>query len=388
MAIASTSPTTQQGRCIEEHGDDGLWRVALRYEPEQRRTLVTEADGGEWIYEYDENRTLVAIHDPYGGRRQWVLDDEGQVVSELGPDGRTTPALPVRRRGEELWPRRSLRLLPPAARRGAQPAQPARCIAWPTRRWSSSSAARSTRVSRARQRCTSCPTPSRPSPRACGAPRLRRASLVVRCDALGREIEEIDAAGRRQAWAYDASGNVVRYIDRDGREHATEIISWNLVGAEIDPLGQRTHVRLHGARTSRAYRRPGRQRERLRVRPEGSAGARACATAWCARSTSTISADQLVEKRDGAGQRAAALVDRGQRPALRAPPGLGRGPSLRLRRARPHPRAAADAVEVRRGFTAWGRLMLRRAGRSRRAAPLRGDGLARDDVLRALHRHL
>ena len=116
----------EQGRCIEEHGDDGLWRVALRYAPEQRRTFVTEADGGEWIYEYDENQTLIAIHDPYGGKRQLVLDDEGKVVSERRPRRPHPAALSVRRGGRELWPRRSLRLLPSAAGRGTQPAQPAR----------------------------------------------------------------------------------------------------------------------------------------------------------------------------------------------------------------------------------------------------------------------
>jgi RHS repeat-associated protein len=73
----------------------------------------------------------------------------------------------------------------------------------------------------------------RSSARAAGEPTDRH-------DTLGRKIEEIDAAGRRQAWAYDASGNVVRHVDRDGREHTTEIVSWNLVGADIDPLGQRT----------------------------------------------------------------------------------------------------------------------------------------------------
>ncbi len=78
------------GRCIEEHREDGLHRVALKHEPAERRTLVTKADGGVWIYEYDERGTLTRIADPHGGERRWVLDDEGRILEETGPDGKTT----------------------------------------------------------------------------------------------------------------------------------------------------------------------------------------------------------------------------------------------------------------------------------------------------------
>src|SRR5262249_25094902 len=60
-------------------------------------------------------------------------------------------------------------------------------------------------------------------------------------DALGRVREEVDAAGHHRSWQYDASGNVVCAVDREGREHRSAITSWNLIGAEVDPLGHRTH---------------------------------------------------------------------------------------------------------------------------------------------------
>src|SRR5262249_13913112 len=78
-----------EGRCVEEHGDDGLHRVSHRYEPEHRRTVVTRADGGVWIYEYDEHQTLVAIQDPHGGRRTWTVAGDGRILEEIGADGET-----------------------------------------------------------------------------------------------------------------------------------------------------------------------------------------------------------------------------------------------------------------------------------------------------------
>src|SRR5262249_15673896 len=76
-----------EGRCIESHGDGGLYRVALRYE--KGRTLVTEADSGTWAFVHDENGTLTAIVDPYGGKRKRIVDDEGNVMREVGPGART-----------------------------------------------------------------------------------------------------------------------------------------------------------------------------------------------------------------------------------------------------------------------------------------------------------
>ncbi|WP_438007091.1 RHS repeat-associated core domain-containing protein [Sorangium sp. So ce321] len=225
-----------QGRCIEEHGDDGLWRVALRYQLERRRTLVTKADGGEWIIEYNENGTLVSIQDPYGGTRRRIVDEDGRVVRDIGVGGRDLrliydatgrnvavvdpfghPRPPLdevpnppnpfavyvaETAREQQWGR-SLDALP-VPRAAAEGLPPAALAAVPA------------------------------TPRDLRAPEIRR-------DSLGREIERVDAAGHRQSWAYDPNGNVVRHVDRDGREHRTVTTSWNLTGATVDPLGSRTH---------------------------------------------------------------------------------------------------------------------------------------------------
>jgi RHS repeat-associated protein len=229
-----------QGRCIEEHGNDGLWRVALRYAPEQRRTFVTEADGGEWIYEYNENQTLIAIHDPYGSTRQLVLDDEGKVVSELGPDGRTRRRFLYDGAGKNYGLIDRFGYFHPPLDQEPNPPNPL------VHRVASTALEQQFGGAFDANLHDETGLEELPDAIQAFASSLRRAAPAagesrVQYDALGRTIEEIDAAGRRQAWAYDASGNVLRYTDRDGREHATEIVSWNLVGAEVDPLGRRTH---------------------------------------------------------------------------------------------------------------------------------------------------
>lgn len=226
-----------EGRCVEEHGDDGLWRVALRYEPEKRSTIVTEADGGEWVYAYDENQTLVAIHDPYGGERQLVKDAEGTVTSELGADRRTAWRFLYDDTGRNYGLiDRYGSFHPPLDVEPNPPLPPAHRVPetalsqqWGMAVLADSAPFRHTLPAAVQAFVAALPGEARPP---------REPSR--QWDRLGRLIEETDPEGRRRSWDHDANGNVVRFTDRDGSEHQVEIISWNLVGATVDPLGQRT----------------------------------------------------------------------------------------------------------------------------------------------------
>ncbi|WP_437577381.1 RHS repeat-associated core domain-containing protein [Sorangium sp. So ce887] len=227
------------GRCVEERGEDGLWRVSMRYETERRRTLVTKADGGEWIYEYNDDGTLVCVQDPYGGRLRWSLDDEGKIVEETGADGQTNLRFLYDARGRHYGTvdRLGYLMLPldvmpnPPDPLEHQVPETALAQQWGDVLSALPAVATLTAALPAsvRERALWLRGDVR-EPR---EPERRR-------DALGRVIEEVDAAGHRQSWVYDASGNVTRYTDRDGREQRTEITSWNLIGAEVDPLGHRT----------------------------------------------------------------------------------------------------------------------------------------------------
>ncbi|WP_437577373.1 RHS repeat-associated core domain-containing protein [Sorangium sp. So ce887] len=230
-----------QGRCTEEHGDGGLWRVALRYEPENRRTLVTRADGGEWVYEYDENQTLTSIHDPYGGKRRLVTDEEGKITSEVGADGGTVWNFLYDIAGYNYGlADRFGRFHPPLDVEPNPPPPPAHRVPSTARAQQWGEAGGMPAAVNGWRHALPDPVQSflaaLPSDAgAQGRPSQRR-------DRLGRAIEETDAAGRRRSWGYDPNGNAVRFVDRDGREHRVESASWNLVGATIDPLGHRTCV--------------------------------------------------------------------------------------------------------------------------------------------------
>jgi RHS repeat-associated protein len=221
------------GRCIEEHGDDGLHRVALQYEPAERRTLVTKADGGVWIHEYDERGTLVRIEDPHGGERRWVVDDEGRILEETGADGKTTLRFLYDEDDNHYGVADALGYIHPPLDEEPHPPDPLEHKV-PGRareqQWGSLFEELPAR---------GAPADWLPVKSALGglsAPRPRERAV----DPAGRVVEALDVAGNRRAWAHDAEGNLIRYRDRDGREHRTALTSWNLVGAEIDPLGNAT----------------------------------------------------------------------------------------------------------------------------------------------------
>ena len=89
----------KDGRCVWSAGEDGLYEVRLSYRPQERVTVVTKADGGEWTYFYNENNVLTLIIDPYGGRpnssstikvgwpRRWTPTATSPAWTTMGPGG-------------------------------------------------------------------------------------------------------------------------------------------------------------------------------------------------------------------------------------------------------------------------------------------------------------
>ncbi|WP_437755897.1 RHS repeat-associated core domain-containing protein [Sorangium sp. So ce1389] len=329
-----------EGRCVEEHGDDGLWRVALRYEPERRRTIVTESDGGEWIYEYDEHGTLVARQDPYGGRQTWELDEEGQIVREVAPDGRPSLRFLYDEDGHHHGVVDRFGYQHPPLDEQPRPRDPLG-LRVPTtpleQQWGSALAQASE-------------PPERGEPAASRAAARRR-------DALGRVVEEVDAAGRRQAWAHDAAGNVVGHLDRDGREHRQIVTSWNLVAAKLDPLGRRTCYDYTAHSEIARIVDPGGSESRYEYDHKDRL-VRVMRHGVVFDEYSYNLADQLIEKRDGAGnmllQR---TIGANGLPAERR---LASGEVYRYAydESGRVTRTSLDGVEVRREFDRRGRLLV------------------------------
>ncbi|MGK3988993.1 RHS repeat-associated core domain-containing protein [Sorangium sp. So ce136] len=329
-----------EGRCVEEHGDDGLWRVALRYEPERRRAIVTESDGGEWIYEYDEHGTLVARQDPYGGRLTWELDEESRIVREVAPDGRTNLRFLYDDDGHHYGVVDRFGYQHPPLDEQPRPPDPL-TLRVPTTPWEQQWGSALGQAGE---------PPERGEPGASRAPARRR-------DALGRVVEEVDTAGRRQAWAHDAAGNVVRHVDRDGREHRQIVTSWNLVAAKLDPLGRRTDYDYTAHSEIARIVDPGGGESRYEYDHKDRL-IRVVRHGVVLEEYAYNLADQLIEKRDGAGN---VLLQRtigaNGLPAERR---LASGEVYRYAHddSGRVTRTSLDGVEVRREFDWRGRLLV------------------------------
>ncbi len=225
------------GRCIESYGEDGLWHVRLQYELDC--TLVTEADGGVWTYDYDDAGTVIRIVDPYGGVKHRVPGDDGRIIEEIDSGGRVT-RWEYNRTGRHsgLLDRWGARLPP----KDESPKVPntlahivpdtARGLEWGT-----------------------IPGVIRPAPMAVRGDALANLRMIpgsvtsgreniesVVRDPLGRTLQRSDSAGRVERYQYDSEGNVRAYWDPDGRAYQFTTTSWNLEGMRIDPLGAVTRL--------------------------------------------------------------------------------------------------------------------------------------------------
>ena len=220
-----------EDRCIASAGQDHLWRVQLKYEP--GRTLVTEADGGQWIFHYNEAGTVTRIVDPYGGTNDKVLDPEGRIIKEIDSGGRVMRWLYDEKgrntgrmdRWGNIWPTKDEAPNLPNPLAHEVPSTPL-ALQWgnvdnlpPVESIDVPYA-----ISNLANQVLALPEPVLKEPQ-------------VRRDAAGSVIEEVDVYGRKECFAHDPAGNVVLFKDKDGKEYRYATSSWNLRGVETDPLG-------------------------------------------------------------------------------------------------------------------------------------------------------
>ena len=225
------------GRCVGSVGDDGLWRVALRYAP--GRTLVTEADNGQWVFAYDEAGTVTEILDPYGGKRQRVTGPDGRVLRDVDSGGRVTYLLydaQGRNTGRldrwgNIWPPRNQapNLPNPLAHK-----VPATAL---EREWGAAP------DNAANPRLLPLPPEISVWAGRIRAKAITSLSVQEKRDLRGRIVQRTDALGRTEHYRYDPAGNQVAYTDKDGALHRQEFASWNLCVAATNPLGHTTRYR-------------------------------------------------------------------------------------------------------------------------------------------------
>ncbi|MBK1789206.1 DUF6531 domain-containing protein, partial [Prauserella cavernicola] len=77
-----------EGRCVRTVGANGYYNSAFAYEPGVTR--YTDALGHTWVYRLNEARQLVERIDPLGGSRRYVWSRYDQLLSQLDELGRET----------------------------------------------------------------------------------------------------------------------------------------------------------------------------------------------------------------------------------------------------------------------------------------------------------
>jgi len=213
IAYSFTWTYDMEGRCTETQGTDGLWFAAFEYLPDKQTTKMTIHDGSVYTFVYDEDGVITKVVGPCGDSKKRVRALDGTVLAEIDAGGHRidfvydADGALVARRGQFGH------MFPPSLVASGIPQMLGRRLPKDTRGFYFGGA-----LAR-----TTLPPPT---------PEQRR-------DHLGKVIFARDAEGHEEKWAYDAVGNEVAHIDRDGRMHRREVVRWGLLGARIDPAGNK-----------------------------------------------------------------------------------------------------------------------------------------------------
>lgn len=246
-----------KGRCVCSRGSDGLHEVRLEYRPQDLTTVVTRADGGEWVYTYGAEGALLQVLDPAGGVRRFTTDDSGRLVADIDPIGNAIHTV-YDEAGAPLWREDDLgRLVSddpndpgPAPHRVASNAAEweygrrgrVGTISLPT---AGSAAAvmlpRAVQPYVTRRDTGEPPIPPSPAVRPLGPEWWPAPGPGRVFDDFGKLISQRGTGGRIRRWSYDRGGALRQYVDFDGSRRRYERESWNLPVREIDPLGASTN---------------------------------------------------------------------------------------------------------------------------------------------------
>jgi RHS repeat-associated protein len=239
-----------EGRCIHSHGDDGLLEVFLDYQPDAGTTFVRRGDGGQWIYNFNDNKTITQITDPYGNATKFILDETGRTVQEVDPNGSITQL------HYDWLGRHDYRIDPnghvlPTKAENPKPADPlAYELPKTPLQWDLGLVVDKETIE--------TPQASDPVLAPFSAPVVdtvlertttydAAAPLQTASHAPERLLQndfgqflEITTPRFKERWKYDANGNLIEHQDRDGSVYRFVCKSWNARSQSIDPLGHAT----------------------------------------------------------------------------------------------------------------------------------------------------
>jgi len=78
-----------EARAIREWSDDGSFETRLTWEPRRRRTIVTDALGGQTIHHVDLKGYTYRITHPDGKEEWFYRDERKNVIRHQHPDGKS-----------------------------------------------------------------------------------------------------------------------------------------------------------------------------------------------------------------------------------------------------------------------------------------------------------
>ncbi len=234
----------EQGRCVGASGQDGLWAAEVEYLPEKRLTRYTKAKDAVWEYHYDEHGFITKIVNPLGGVRVRERSPDGRIRADIDPGGRKVTYL-YDKNGANIGRRDRFGFrYPPESKQPklGDPFKPKLPTTALQRMFKGQIEASPEAMLGVAGGLLEIPPKLRPLAHATFRVRPPGGHAIapptkIWKDALGRPICEVDGLNRVRRFQYDESGNEIARIDRDGRLYTKQTVSWNLVGARVDPLG-------------------------------------------------------------------------------------------------------------------------------------------------------
>lgn len=234
----------QDGRCIHSRGEDGLYEVHLDYMPAERLTSVTRADGGQWLYFYDENGAITQVIDPYGGFATFVLDDEGRVAEEVDPNGNVSQWI-YSPTGQILGKQSSLGHVTAKPENPDEPDPLEHRVPSCPAEWEygdlvdldSAEGQPGSLEDHLHYMDGEAPASLESLEGVTSTNGAYQTSDGRLYDKQGNLVRERGSWGTERRWVYNANGDVQRYTDRDGGRYSFEYGSWDLLVRIHDPLG-------------------------------------------------------------------------------------------------------------------------------------------------------
>lgn len=226
------------GRCVASAGDDGTLAVQLTYKPMEFETRVLDANGAEWIYQYDKASVVVLITDPYGGVRYFKTGGDGRVEREYDATGACTeyryddagaPIAKVDPRGYRIPLPEPFEAPDPSAHR-----VPKLPIEWEYGDlWE-----RDFKLPDRHELPFGMPAEVLDALTVSEDP--HRGTVQTIRDFQGHRLREEAESGAARTYGYNANGGLETVLDMEGGTWAIGVEAFNDIVAETDPLGGRT----------------------------------------------------------------------------------------------------------------------------------------------------